>query len=355
MIHPFTLSYGTLTERPTVIVKVETSEGIIGYGEAASMSLPYYNHETVDTCMIMLKNHIVPFVLNKQIHTIDDVVEDLKIIKRNNIAKAGLEMALWMIRSIQEQRSLKNLLGGTREKIAVGKSLGIQKTVEATIEKVQFSLDLGYRRIKLKIKPGWDIKIVEAVRNTFSDIILTVDANSAYTLDDIKTFQALDKYGLLLIEQPLADDDIVDHAVLQSKIETAICLDESICSAEDARKAISIGACKIINIKAVRVGGLLESKKTHDLCEKHNVGVWCGGMMETTIGRAFNIILSSLPNFIYPADMSWAADYYPDDLTKTTFTMDKEGYIDVTDEPGLGFEVDEEKIEQYSVEKCVLS
>jgi len=353
MITTFTLSYGTLTEKPTVIVKVETSEGFIGYGEAAAMSVPIYKHETVDTCMIMLKNHIVPLVMNKHIHAIDDVVKELKIIKRNNIAKAGLEMALWMIRSLDEQRSLKALLGGTRKRIAVGMSIGIQKTVEATLEKVRHSLEQGQQRIKLKIKPGWDVAIVEAVRNTFGEIPLMVDANSAYTLDEIKTFQALDEYRLLMIEQPLADDDLVDHAILQSKIQTPICLDESICSAEDARKAIAIGACKIINIKPVRVGGLLESKKIHDLGEKHHVGVWCGGMLETTIGRAFNIAIASLPNYIYPADMSSVAEFYADDLTRTTFTTDN-GYVDVSEEVGLGYEVDEEKIERYTVEKCVL-
>jgi O-succinylbenzoate synthase len=353
MIITFALSYGTLTERPTVIVKLETSDGIIGYGEAASLSVPYYNHETADTCMLMLKKHIVPLVLHKEFDSIDDVVERLKIIRRNTFAKAGLETALWMIRSLQEQRSLRDLLGGTRKKVSIGKSIGIQETVEATIEKVHFYLEQGYQRIKLKIKPGWDVSLIDAVRNTFGDISLTVDANSAYTLDDIPTFQALDQYGLVLIEQPLADDDLVDHAVLQSKIQTAICLDESICSVEDARKAISIGACKIINIKPPRAGGLLESKKIHDLCAKHNIGVWCGGMDETTIGRAFNIALASLPNFIYPADMTWATEFFCDDLTRTTFMMD-DGYIPVSEEPGLGYEVDEEKIEQYTVEKCVL-
>jgi O-succinylbenzoate synthase len=348
------LSYGTLTEKPTVIVKVETSEGITGYGEAASLSVPYYSPETVDTCMIMLKNHIVPLILHKTIHSIDDVVEKLRIIKRNTFAKSGLEMALWMIRSIEEQRSLKDLLGGTRKRVSIGKSIGIQKTVEATLETIQFYLEQGYQRIKLKIKPGWDVGLIEAVRNKFGNIFLSVDANSAYTLNDIPTFQALDQYGLLLIEQPLADDDIVDHAVLQNKIQTPICLDESICSVEDARKAISIGACKIINIKPGRVGGLLESKKIHDLSEKHNIGVWCGGMDETTIGRAFNIALASLPNFIYPLDMTWATEFFSDDLTKTTFMKD-DGYIGVTEEPGLGYEVDEEKIEQYTVEKCVLT
>jgi O-succinylbenzoate synthase len=353
MITSFTISHGTLTEKPTVIVKVETSEGITGYGEAAAMPVPMYNHETVDTCMIILKNHIAPLVLNKQFHSIDEVMKLLNVIKRNTIAKAGLETALWMIRSIQEQRSLKDLLGGTREKIAVGMSIGIQKTVEATLDKVQHSLEQGYQRIKLKIKPGWDVTLVEAVRKTFGEISLMVDANSAYTLDDIKTLQALEQYHLLMIEQPLADDDLVDHAFLQSKIQTPVCLDESICSVEDARKAISIGACKIINIKPARVGGLLESKKIHDLAEKHHIGVWCGGMMETTIGRAFNIAVASLTNYIYPADMSSAAEFYADDLTRTTFTMNN-GVVGVTEEAGLGYEVDEEKIERYTVEKYVL-
>jgi O-succinylbenzoate synthase len=354
MITSFTISHGTLTEKPTVIVKVETAEGITGYGEAAAMPVPMYNHETVDTCMVILKNHIAPLVLNKQIHSIEEVMNLLSVIKRNNMSKEGLETALWMIRSIQEQRSLKDLLGGTREKIPVGMSIGIQETVEATLAEVQHSLERGYRRIKLKIRPGWDVSVVEAVRKAFGEISLMVDANSAYTLDDIETLQALDQYHLLMIEQPLADDDLVDHAFLQSKIQTPVCLDESICSAEDARKAISIGACKIINIKPARVGGLLESKKIHDLAEKHGVGVWCGGMMETTIGRAFNLAIASLPNYIYPADMSSPAEFYGDDLTKTTFTMHN-GFTSVTEEVGLGYEVNEEKIDHYTVEQCILN
>ena len=354
MTTSFTTSFGTIDKKPTIIVEAVTDEGIIGFGEAAAMSYPFYNSETVDTSLLVLKDYIGPLVLNKEIKKIEDLWNILIQIKGNNFAKTGIETAFWAVSASKEKKSLTKLLGGNKSKIAVGESIGIKKTVKETIEEVQLRVDQGFQRIKLKIQPGWDIEITKRIREKFGEIDLMVDGNSAYTLGDIEVFKALDNLNLTMIEQPLAYDDIVDHAVLQKEIKTPICLDESIHSAEDARKAISIGACKIINIKPGRVGGLLESKKIHDLCQGKNVGVWCGGMLETGIGRAFNIALASLPNFIYPADMSPVNFYYKDDLVKDSFVVDSKGEIKVSDKDGLGYEIDKEKLKKYQKEEVVL-
>jgi O-succinylbenzoate synthase len=351
MVTSFTTSFGTLTNKPTVIVKIETYGGITGYGEAAALPFPFYKPDTTDICMLALRDYIAPLILNKDFPDVQSLMDSLKTIKKHTFAKTGLETALWMALSIQQNTSLKVLLGGMQNKIAVGASLGIKKTIAEILDDVALSLEQGYQRIKIKIKPGWDITVVEAIRGKFGEVPLMVDGNSAYTLEDIELFKELDHYSLIMIEQPLADDDIVDHSVLQKEITTPICLDESILSGDDARRAIYLHACKIINIKPGRVGGLLESKKIHDLCQKHTIGVWCGGMLETGIGRAFNIAVASLPNYIYPADMSPTNLFYVDDLVKDSFTVDHYGYIKVPEKPGLGFDIDEKKIERYTVEK----
>lgn len=352
---PFKTSFGTITNRPTVIVEVYSKEGYIGWGESAALPFPNYKPETTDTCMLVLKNYVVPLILGKDIKNVEVLIAELNKVKNHRFAKTGLENAIWMIFSLKSKISLQKLLGGTKSKIPVGESIGIQSSIEKTLEEIALRKSQGFRRTKVKIAPGWDIKIVEAIRNKYPNIDLMVDANSAYTLKDIKVLQFLDKYNLTMIEQPLADDDIIDHSVLQKKLKTPICLDESILSAEDARRAIYLKACKVINIKPGRVGGLLESKKIHDICKKNGIGVWCGGMLETGIGRAFNIAVSSLPNYKYPNDMSPVNFYYKDDLVKDSFVVDKNGYVKVPDKPGLGFEADEKKINKYSVEKVTLT
>jgi len=354
MINSFATSFGTITNKPTVIVKIETDEGIVGYGESAALPFPFYKPETTDICMLVLKEYIAPLVLNKEFETIDEFMKLLRPIKNHNFSKTGIENALWMVFSIKSNKPLKKLLGGVQDKIAVGESIGIKETIEETLEEVELRRLQGFRRTKIKIKPGWDIKLVKAIRKKFGDIPLMVDANSAYSLKDIEVFKELDNYDLLMIEQPLADDDIIDHSILQKQIKTPICLDESILSVEDARKAIYLKACKVINIKPGRVGGLLESKKIHDLCQKNNIGVWCGGMLETGIGRAFNIAVASLPNYIYPSDMSPVNFFYKDDLVKDSFYVDEDGFVKVPDKIGLGFEVDEKKIKKYTMEKLIL-
>lgn len=354
MITSFTTSFGTVDRRPTVIVKVQTDEGIIGWGESAALPFPYYKPETTDICMLVLKEYIGPLILNKEFMDVAELMNLLKPIKGNNFSKTGIETAVWMIISQTENKSIKKLLGGTQNKIPVGESIGIKGSIDETLKEIDLRLNQGFRRIKIKIKPGWDVEVVKTIREKFRSIDLMVDANSSYTLDDIETLKELDGYNLTMIEQPLADDDIIDHSLLQKQVKTPVCLDESIHSVEDARRAISIGACKIINIKPGRVGGLLESKKIHDLCQKNNIGVWCGGMLETGIGRAFNIAVASLPNYIYPADMSPVNFFYADDLVKDSFTVDNQGYVTVPTKPGLGFDVLPAKIDKYTIEKIVL-
>lgn len=354
MITSFTTSFGTLTSRPTVIVKTETADGVIGWAEAAALPFPFYKPETTDTCLLVLEKYIAPLVLNKQFTTIQEAVAFYQPIKGHNFAKTGFENALWMIMSQQQNQSIAQLLGGTQTDITVGESIGIHSTIEATIEEVQKALDTGFKRIKLKTKPGWDLELVKAVRSQFGDVDLMIDGNSAYTLEHVPLLKQLDQYHLTMIEQPLNDDDIIDHAVLQKQISTPVCLDESILSYDDARRAISIGACKIINIKQGRVGGLLESQKIHNLCQQHGIGVWCGGMLESSIGRAYNLAIASLANFIYPADMSPPNQFFSDDLTKDSFTVSSEGRITIPATAGLGFTVDEQKINHYTTTKLEL-
>jgi len=355
MIHSFETSFGKIENKHTVIVKAYDISGIIGYGEAPALNAPLYNYETSDTCMYVLEKFLGPMMINKKFDSIEQLVKFYHPILGHNFAKAGLQNACWHILAQKENKSLKQLIGGVKDKIPVGESLGIKSTIEDTLNEVDYRLKEGYRRIKVKIKPGWDINVISVIRNKYPDIDLMVDGNSAYTLADLNVLMKLDNYNLTMIEQPLAHDDIIDHATLQKQIKTPICLDVSITSPEDARKAIEIGACKIINIKPPRVGGLLESKKIHDICQEKGVGVWCGGMLESGIGRAFNIAVASLPNNLYPADMSPYHFFYKEDLIEPSYEIDKDGYVDVPDKPGLGFDVDEDRIKKYTKRKVVLS
>lgn len=354
MIHSFETSFGRIENKHTVLVKAYAESNLVGYGEAPSLQAPLYSPETNETCFLALEKYIGPLVINKDFIDVESLVKIYQPVLGHNFAKAALQHAVWHVLAQKENKSLKQLLGGTREKIAVGESLGIKPTTEETLAEVELRLSQGYQRTKVKIKPGWDVEVIEAIRNKFGDIPLQVDGNSAYSLEYLETFKILDQFNLILIEQPLAHDDIIDHATLQKQIKTPICLDESIESPEDARKAIEIGACKIINIKPPRVGGLYESIKIHNLCQEKGIGVWCGGMLETGIGRAFNIAVASLPNFIYPADMSPYSFFYAEDLIEPSFEVTNEGYIDVPDSPGLGYNLREDRIQKYTVRKSTL-
>jgi O-succinylbenzoate synthase len=347
LIRPFTTSSSTKTYLEHILVRV-VADGVVGWGECASPSDPFYCPETTETCWHILKDFLVPAVLGRDWASIDELAGFYRPVKGNRFAKAGLEMACWDALGRAQERSLADLLGGTQSEIISGVSLGIERDRGRLLGLIDQYLDEGYRRIKLKIAPGADVEVVRDVRERYPDIPLQVDANSAYTLADIETLKALDDYDLILIEQPLAHDDIIDHARLQAELRTPVCLDESIHSAEDARKALDLGSCRIINIKVSRVGGLSEAKHVHDLCHARGVPVWCGGMHEYGIGRAANLAISSLPGFTIPGDISGSDKYYHEDLVEPPI-LATHGAIPTPTGPGLGVTPIEEHIERRTL------
>lgn len=335
-----------------ILIRVEGG-GVVGWGECASPSDPYYCPETTETCWHILRDFLAPSVLGREWESIEEMLRLQGPIKGNRFARAGLEMACWDLLGRSTGRSLAAMLGGTSDEVVSGVSLGIEEDVERLRGLVEQYLEEGYRRIKLKIGPGHDVGIVRSVRERFPDIPLQVDANSAYTLDDIETLAGLDAYDLLLIEQPLEHDDIVDHALLQRRIRTPICLDESIHTAADARKAIELGSCRVVNIKVSRVGGPLEARRVHDECQRRGVPVWCGGMHEFGIGRAANLAVNSLPGFTLPGDVSGSDKYYRDDIVDPPIRA-RGGAIPVPTGPGLGVEVDEVKVARLASRSLTL-
>jgi O-succinylbenzoate synthase len=332
---PFETSFGRSVTRDCILIEV-FSDGLVGYGECVADRDPGYSSETTLTAWHILSDFIVPNILGKQISTPQDFPGLFHFIRGNQMAKAGFEMALWDLKGKMDRCSLRQLLGGGKKQVSVGVSVGIQASPQALIEVVQDYLSQGYRRVKIKIKPGRDVIETETVRKAFPDLQLQVDANSAYSLESASALLLLDDLKLLLIEQPLAEDDLWDHSRLQSQFKTPICLDESIISARHARQAIEMNACQIINIKAGRVGGLSEAVAIHDLCYARGIPVWCGGMLETGVGRASNLALASLPGFTLPGDISGSDRYYMQDITKEVFTLNPDSTITVPDEPGLG-------------------
>jgi O-succinylbenzoate synthase len=347
LVRPFQTSSSRKSHLDHILVQV-TAGGMTGWGECASPSDPYYCPETTETCWHMLKDFLAPAILGRDWSTIDELVALYRPVKGNRFAKAGVEMACWDLLARSRGVPLHELIGGTRSEIVSGVSLGIEGRVEALFDQIERYLEEGYRRIKLKIAPGWDVDVVRRVRERYPSIALQVDANSAYTLDDLPTLQALDDFDLLLIEQPLAHDDIIDHARLQAALKTPICLDESIHSADDARKALDLGACRVINIKVSRVGGLLEARRVHDVCRARGIPVWCGGMHEFGIGRAANVAIAALPGFTLPGDVSGSDKYYAEDIVEPPIRAN-DGAIRVFEGPGLGVEPVEERIEARSL------
>ena len=353
LISFFETSFGRTTERRIILVGV-FSEGLTGFGEATSPEGPFYNHESTETAWHILKDFVVPRVLQAHIRKPEDVAPLLKPIRGHNMAKAAIETAIWDLYARQICRPLYQLLGGKRQTIDCGVSIGIQETVVDLLKKIEKELTAGYQRIKIKIKPGWDLEVVREVRKQFPKLTLMCDANSAYTLGQMDLFRKLDEFNLLMIEQPLAWNDIIDHIQLQRSIRTPICLDESILDAEDARKAIEAGACKIINIKLGRVGGYTEARKVHDVCKSYSIPVWCGGMLESGIGRAHNIALSTLENFILPGDVSASKRYFHRDIIDPEVEVDSQGRIHILDQPGIGFQPNMQRIESVTVRTKIL-
>ena len=354
MKNPFTTSFGTIQEKEFLLATVADIDGHEGWGESVAFTAPWYNEETTETTIHMLRDFLIPAVLGKTIEHPDEVSNLFSGIRRNYMAKATIEGAIWDLYAKHHNMTLAAALGGKRDRIEVGISIGIEGNVEDLLANIKGFINEGYKRIKVKIKPGQDIEVIRAIREVYPDVPLMADANSAYTLDDIELLKELDQFNLMMIEQPLASDDIIDHATLQKQIKTPICLDESIHSLEDVRKAVELGSCKIINVKIGRVGGLTEAKKIHDYCATKGIDVWCGGMLESGIGRAQNVALTTLPNFTLPGDTAGSSRYWDEDII-TPEVVAEDGYITVPTENGIGYAPNMEAIERFTTDKWVFS
>ncbi|HWQ56712.1 MAG TPA: o-succinylbenzoate synthase [Bryobacteraceae bacterium] len=349
LVHFFETSFGRTTERQIILVEA-TAGGVTGWGEVTCGEKPFYNEEWTDSAWMILRDYCAPRVLGRELRSAQDVALLTSHIRGHNMARAALENAVWDLEARLEGVPLwRKIGGGARREIPCGVSIGIQDSVEQLFEKIACELAAGYQRIKIKIKPGWDVDVVRRVRERFPDIKLMADANSAYTLDDIRHLRQLDDFYLMMIEQPLSHDDIIDHAELQKHLKTPVCLDECIRSAHHAEQAIKLHACGIINIKLGRVGGFREARRVHDAAEAAGIPVWCGGMLEAGIGRAHNIAMATLPNFVLPGDVSASKRYWARDIIVPPVETTPRGTIEIRDEPGFGYALDDDFIRQMTV------
>lgn len=351
LIHVFETSFGQTTERRILLVRATDADGASGWGECTAGEWPFYSEEWIESAWAVLRDFLVPMSLGREVDGAAGVFDLMKRVRGNRMAKAAIETACWDLEAQRMGVALWQHLGGVRAEIPCGVSIGIQATPEALVEKIERELADGYQRIKIKIKPDWDARIVERLRERFPDIHLMVDANSAYTLADVPLFQALDKFKLMMIEQPLAYDDMSDHARLQQQIETPVCLDESVRSSDDARKAIEMGACRIVNIKLGRVGGHAEAERVERVCRERGVPVWCGGMLESGIGRAHNIAMATRAGFTLPGDVSASARYWEEDIIEPPVNTTPRGTILAPAAPGIGFEIKQARIDSLTVRK----
>jgi O-succinylbenzoate synthase len=350
LVAPFETSMDRVEMRPIVLVQVD-ADGVVGWGECVAGEAPYYSPETADTAWLVLRDFLWPLIKGKDFASAGEVWDLLARVRGHNMAKAALEAAVWDGEAKQKGVPLSKLIGGVREEIACGVSIGIRESLDDLAAAVQKELAAGYQRIKIKIKPGKDLELVRRLRQDFPRIKLMVDANSAYTLNDWPLLKQLEGFYLMMIEQPLGWDDLFSHIELQKNLETPICLDECIHSEEQARAAIELGACKIINMKLGRVGGYTVARRIHDLCEQHGVPVWCGGMLESGIGRAHNIALSTLSNFTLPGDVTASKRYWEEDIIHPEVTVSPQGTIRVPTGPGIGFEPRMDRIDKLTARK----
>jgi O-succinylbenzoate synthase len=355
LVHFFETSLGRTTERRILLIRVGDKDGAEGWGECTAGEGPFYSEEWTETAWTTIKTFLAPMVVGREIKSAAETWELMKAVRGNRMAKAAIETACWDLEARGLGVPLWKHLGGVRTEISSGVSIGIQTDPEALIEKIEKELAAGYQRIKIKIKPGWDLQIIAQVREKFSAIRLMADANSAYTLADAALFKQMDQYNLMMIEQPLGHDDIFDHAELQKQIATPVCLDESIHSSDDARHAIQLGAARIVNLKLGRVGGHAQAKEVERVCRENEIPVWCGGMLESGIGRAHNIAMATLPGFTLPGDVSASARYWHEDIIDPPVTVSSSGTITAPDKPGIGFEVNLERVEELTVRKEAIS
>jgi O-succinylbenzoate synthase len=350
LVSPFQTSFGTTTERRIMLVEIR-AEGLIGWGECVAGEHPYFSEETIDTAWLIAMQELAPALASADPEHAGKCPGIFRQVRGHRMAKAALENALWDLEAQMRGVPLAQLLGGTREVIPCGVSIGIQPTMEKQLAAVEKELAAGYQRIKLKCKPGWDVDMLEAVRNRWPEILLSCDANSAYRLNDLDHLATFDSFDLLMIEQPLWYDDFYYHSMLQKRIRTAICLDESIRNRRDALAAIDMESCRIINIKNGRVGGFSEAIAVHNAAQEKGIPVWCGGMLESGIGRAHNIALSSLENFKLPGDVSASKRYWKEDIIEPEVEVSPKGEIRVPDSPGRGFAVKTALVEKLTVRK----
>ncbi|HEY9403163.1 MAG TPA: o-succinylbenzoate synthase [Pyrinomonadaceae bacterium] len=351
LINFFETSFGRTTERRILLVRATDTDGVEGWGECTAGEGPFYSEEWTESAWTVIKHYLAPMTVGRGVERSSAMSSLMRPVRGNRMAKAAIETACWDIEARHAGVPLWRLLGGVRDEIACGVSIGIQDTPEALMDKIGRELAAGYQRIKIKIKPGWDSGIVERVRAEFPEIQLMVDANSAYTLEDAPLFRQMDEFDLMMVEQPLAYDDMVDHARLQGQIRTPVCLDESVRSSEDARKAIEMGACRIVNVKLGRVGGHGKAQEVERACRERNVPVWCGGMLESGIGRAHNIALATLAGFMLPGDVSASARYWEEDVIEPPVTVSARGTIAAPTAPGIGFEIKHKRIDALTVRR----
>lgn len=354
LVHFFETSFGRVYSRRILLVTVH-SEGIDGWGECVAAEDPFYSSEWIESAWPTITHYLAPPILGRDLESPTKCPVLFSRVRGHRMAKGALENALWDAQARQKRQPLWKMLGGSRREIACGVSIGIQDSVEQLLDKIQAELAAGYRRIKVKVKPGWDVNVLEQIRARWPLITLSCDANSAYTLDQFEHLRSFDQFNLLMIEQPLWHDDIYYHARLQKELQTAICLDESIVHARSAAIAIETGACRIVNIKVGRVGGFTEARTIHDICRSHKVPVWCGGMLESGVGRAHNIALSTLENFCLPGDVSASKRYWKEDIIDPEVTVSAQGTIAISDEPGTGYRLKEDLIEKLTVRKETLT
>jgi len=353
LVHFFETSFGRTTERRILLLTVHT-DGPEGWGECVAGEDPFYSEESVDTAWYAVEKYLAPAFLGKVIKKGTDAPALMARVRGHRMAKGALENALWDAEAQAQQVPLWKLLGGSQSEIPCGVSIGIQNSHEQLLEKIETELSAGYRRIKVKCKPGWDVEVFGKIRDRWAEILLSCDANSAYTLAQTDHLKKFDRFNLLMIEQPLWHDDFYFHAQLQKKLKTSICLDEAIHNARDAQAAIELGACKIINIKVGRVGGFSEAIAVHNVAQENNIPVWCGGMLETGIGRSHNIALSSLKNFTLPGDVSASKRYWKEDIIEPAVEVSSEGMITVPQTAGRGFKIKTDLIEKLTVRKQTL-
>jgi o-succinylbenzoate synthase len=350
LVHFFETSFGRTTGRRILLVTAHC-EGINGWAECVAGENPFYSPEWIETAWPTMIEYFAPALVGRSLVQARESVVHMNPVRGHRMAKAAVENALWDAEATQKQQPLWKLLGGTRREIACGVSIGIQDSIEQLLDKIAIEVAAGYRRIKVKVKPGWDVSVLERIRSRWPDILLSCDANSAYRLDQVEHLRKFDQFNLLMIEQPLWNDDIYFHARLQKQLNTKICLDESIRNAREAEAAVDLGACGIVNVKVGRVGGFTEAKSIHDVCQSRGIPVWCGGMLESGVGRMHNVALSTLPNFRLPGDVSASKRYWKEDIIDPEVEVSPEGMITVRDEPGTGYNVREDLIEKLTVRK----